>query len=154
MMPGVRGAGNVGFNSRGWIPARKIILMTDEIFRGGGGRSDSRKGRATISASRSTGELCAGGSPSYWRGAEERRRTYRLDHELMNACQFEGIVGRSPIMLDVFAKIRRVAAHFRTVLVSGPQEPGKSWWRVPCIISVRPPAVPSWFATVRRSSNR
>jgi two-component system, NtrC family, response regulator HydG len=57
--------------------------------------------------------------------AEERRRTYRLDHELINACQFEGIVGRSPAMLDVFAKIRRVAPHFRTVLVSGATGTGK-----------------------------
>jgi DNA-binding NtrC family response regulator len=57
--------------------------------------------------------------------AEERRRTYRLDHELINACQFEGIVGRSPAMLDVFAKIRRVAPHFRTVLISGATGTGK-----------------------------
>ena len=57
--------------------------------------------------------------------AEERRRTYQLDHELLNACQFEGIVARSPIMLDVFAKIRRVAAHFGTALVTGPTGTGK-----------------------------
>jgi len=57
--------------------------------------------------------------------AEERRRTYRLDHELINACQFQGIVGRSPVMLDVFAKIRRVAPHFRTVLISGATGTGK-----------------------------
>jgi DNA-binding NtrC family response regulator len=57
--------------------------------------------------------------------ADERRRTYRLDHELLNACQFEGIVARSPIMLDVFAKIRRVAAHFGTALVTGPTGTGK-----------------------------
>jgi len=57
--------------------------------------------------------------------AEERRRTYLLDHELLNACQFEGIVGRSPVMLDVFAKIRRVAPHFGTVLVSGATGTGK-----------------------------
>jgi DNA-binding NtrC family response regulator len=57
--------------------------------------------------------------------AEERRRTYKLDHELLNACQFEGIVARSPIMLDVFAKIRRVAAHFGTALVTGPTGTGK-----------------------------
>src|SRR5476649_2200468 len=36
--------------------------------------------------------------------AEERHKTYRLDHELLNACQFEGIVARSPMMLEVFAK--------------------------------------------------
>jgi DNA-binding NtrC family response regulator len=35
------------------------------------------------------------------------------------------MVGRSPLMLDVFAKIRRVAPHFRTVLVTGPTGTGK-----------------------------
>lgn len=57
--------------------------------------------------------------------AEERHKTYRLDHELVNACQFEGIVARSPMMLEVFAKIRRVAPHFRTVLVTGATGTGK-----------------------------
>jgi DNA-binding NtrC family response regulator len=57
--------------------------------------------------------------------AEERRRTYRLDHELIQACQFEGIVGRSPVMLDVFARIRRVAPHFGTALVTGTTGTGK-----------------------------
>ncbi len=57
--------------------------------------------------------------------AEERRRTYRLDQELVHACQFEGIVAHSPIMLDVFAKIRRVAPHFGTVLVTGATGTGK-----------------------------
>jgi len=57
--------------------------------------------------------------------AETRRKTHELDQELLNACQFEGIVGRSPLMLDVFAKIRRVAPHFRNVLVSGPTGTGK-----------------------------
>jgi DNA-binding NtrC family response regulator len=57
--------------------------------------------------------------------AEERQRTYRLDHELVHACQFEGIVARSPVMLDVFAKIRRVAPHFGTVLITGATGTGK-----------------------------
>jgi transcriptional regulator with PAS, ATPase and Fis domain len=39
--------------------------------------------------------------------------------------QFEGIIGRSPLMLEVFAKIRQVAAHFRNLLVSGPTGTGK-----------------------------
>ncbi|HUO17779.1 MAG TPA: sigma-54 dependent transcriptional regulator [Verrucomicrobiae bacterium] len=57
--------------------------------------------------------------------AARRRETLRLDRELVDACQFEGMVGRSPLMLDVFARIRRVAPHFRTVLVSGPTGTGK-----------------------------
>jgi DNA-binding NtrC family response regulator len=57
--------------------------------------------------------------------AEKRLKTLRLDRELIDACQFEGMVGRSPLMLEVFAKIRRVAPHFRTVLVTGPTGTGK-----------------------------
>jgi DNA-binding NtrC family response regulator len=59
------------------------------------------------------------------RDADTRRMTLRLDQELIDACQFEGMVGRSPLMLEVFAKIRRVAPHFRTVLVTGATGTGK-----------------------------
>ncbi|MHB8218044.1 MAG: sigma-54-dependent transcriptional regulator [Candidatus Sulfotelmatobacter sp.] len=57
--------------------------------------------------------------------AEDRRKTLQLDDELVDAYQFEGIVGRSPLMLEVFAKIRRVAPHFRTVLITGATGTGK-----------------------------
>jgi DNA-binding NtrC family response regulator len=57
--------------------------------------------------------------------AEQRRKTLRLDQELLNAYKFEGIVGRSPMMLEVFAKVRRIAPHFRTVLVMGATGTGK-----------------------------
>ncbi len=62
---------------------------------------------------------------SFLAEAEVRKRTLSLDQELVQACQFEGIVSRSPLMLDVFAKIRRVAPHFRTVLVTGATGTGK-----------------------------
>jgi DNA-binding NtrC family response regulator len=57
--------------------------------------------------------------------AERRQKTLRLDQELVDAFQFEGMVGRSPLMLEVFAMIRRVAPHFRTVLVTGATGTGK-----------------------------
>lgn len=57
--------------------------------------------------------------------AEERRRTLHLDQELLDAYRFDGIVGRSPLMLEVFAKIRRISSHFRTVLVTGATGTGK-----------------------------
>jgi DNA-binding NtrC family response regulator len=62
---------------------------------------------------------------SFLAEAEMRRRTLLLDQELVQACQFEGLVSRSPLMLDVFAKIRRVAPHFKTVLVTGSTGTGK-----------------------------
>jgi DNA-binding NtrC family response regulator len=57
--------------------------------------------------------------------AEARQKTLRLDQELIDAYQFEGIVGRSPLMLEVYARIRRIAPHFRTVLVTGATGTGK-----------------------------
>jgi DNA-binding NtrC family response regulator len=62
---------------------------------------------------------------SFLAEAEIRRKTLSLDQELLQACQFEGIVSRSPLMLDVFAKIRRVAPHFRTALITGATGTGK-----------------------------
>jgi DNA-binding NtrC family response regulator len=57
--------------------------------------------------------------------ARIRQRSLQLEHELLEAYQFQGIVGRSPLMLDVFHKIRRVAPHFRSVLVTGETGTGK-----------------------------
>ena len=57
--------------------------------------------------------------------ARQRQRTHELDNELLSASQFEGMVGRSPVMWDLFARIRRVAPHFRTVLLTGATGTGK-----------------------------
>lgn len=57
--------------------------------------------------------------------ARERQQTLQLERELLQAYRFEEMVGRSPLMLEVFARIRRVAAHFRTALVSGATGTGK-----------------------------
>jgi len=62
---------------------------------------------------------------SFLAEAEIRQRTLILDQGLLQACQFEGIVSRSPLMLDVFARMRRVAPHFRTVLITGATGTGK-----------------------------
>lgn len=57
--------------------------------------------------------------------AKEKEHALQLDRQLLNTFQFENIIGRSPLMLDVYSKIRRVAPHFRTVLVSGETGTGK-----------------------------
>lgn len=58
---------------------------------------------------------------------EKRHRQYigDLDRALIEAFQLEGIVGRSPAILQLFKLVRRVAPHFRTALVSGPSGTGK-----------------------------
>ena len=55
----------------------------------------------------------------------KRRQTLSLDLELVKSYEFEGIIGRSPLMLEVFSRIRRIAPHFRTVLITGPTGSGK-----------------------------
>ena len=57
--------------------------------------------------------------------AAVRQKTLRLDQDLIDVCQFEGMIGRSPLMLDVFAKIRRIAPHFQSVLITGETGTGK-----------------------------
>lgn len=57
--------------------------------------------------------------------AQKRERTAALDRELLDVYEFEGMIGRSPLMLELFAKIRRVAPHFKTALVTGNTGTGK-----------------------------
>lgn len=57
--------------------------------------------------------------------AEVRRRALQLDHELLANYEVEGLIGRSPLVLDMTAKLRRVAPHFRSVLLTGQTGTGK-----------------------------
>src|SRR5262249_6055403 len=54
-----------------------------------------------------------------------RQETLQLDTLLLDNFRFHGMVGRSPQMLDLFARIRRVAPHYRVALVSGATGTGK-----------------------------
>jgi len=49
----------------------------------------------------------------------------RLEDELLASAAFEGMVGNSPTMWDMFSRIRRVAPHYRAVLVTGETGTGK-----------------------------
>jgi DNA-binding NtrC family response regulator len=55
----------------------------------------------------------------------QRQRALELDSELLETSRFEGMIGRSPLMWDLFARIRRVAPHYRSALVTGPTGTGK-----------------------------
>jgi len=57
--------------------------------------------------------------------ASRRQAILKVDDALMGAAQFEGLVGRSPQMWQVFSRIRRIAPHFRSVLVTGETGTGK-----------------------------
>ncbi len=57
--------------------------------------------------------------------ARRRLRAQQLDDEMVEACRFEGIVGRSPAMHEVFARILRTAPFFRNILIAGATGTGK-----------------------------
>lgn len=57
--------------------------------------------------------------------AQRRQRSLQLDDEMLAASEFEGIVGRSPLMWELFSKIRRIAPHYRAVLITGETGTGK-----------------------------
>ena len=57
--------------------------------------------------------------------ARKRQHASRLEDELLASAAFEGMVGNSPTMWDMFSRIRRVAPHYRAVLVTGETGTGK-----------------------------
>jgi DNA-binding NtrC family response regulator len=57
--------------------------------------------------------------------AQRRQHSFKLEDDLVKNLEFGGMVGHSPLMLDLFRKIRRIAPHFRAVLVTGPTGVGK-----------------------------
>jgi len=55
----------------------------------------------------------------------KRQRASQLEDELRTNSEFEGIIGRSPQMWEMFWRIRRVAPHYRALLVTGETGTGK-----------------------------
>jgi DNA-binding NtrC family response regulator len=57
--------------------------------------------------------------------SKHRQRSLQLDNDLLENFEFDGMIGRSPVMLELVSQIRRIAPHFRSVLVTGPTGVGK-----------------------------
>jgi DNA-binding NtrC family response regulator len=56
---------------------------------------------------------------------DQRRRVKALEEQLLKDLEFHGIVGKSPVMLEVFDFARKVARHYTNVLLLGPTGTGK-----------------------------
>ena len=123
MMPGIR-----GLELLEWIlaadPGAEVILMTGQYSTESAVEA-IQKGACDYLDKPLNMERLRRRISELLSEAQVRSRTQELEHELLDACQFAGIVGRSALMLDVFAKLRRIAPHFRTVLVTGPTGTGK-----------------------------
>jgi len=105
-------------------PSTEVILMTAHYSTESAveaikkGASDYLNKPVSIPALRQKiGELLA--------AARKRRRALQLENELATNAEFEGIIGNSPLMWDMFSRIRRIAPHFRAVLITGETGTGK-----------------------------
>jgi DNA-binding NtrC family response regulator len=54
-----------------------------------------------------------------------RQRAMELGDDVLKNAQFEGMIGRSAAMWETFSRIRRVAPHYRSVLITGETGTGK-----------------------------
>jgi DNA-binding NtrC family response regulator len=57
--------------------------------------------------------------------AQKRCLSFQIDDELRNNSEFEGIIGRSPRMWEMFSRIRRAAPYYRTLVITGETGTGK-----------------------------
>jgi DNA-binding NtrC family response regulator len=57
--------------------------------------------------------------------AQIRIQTEQLAGEMLNTSRFGEMVGGSPLMLEVYSRIRRIGPHFRIALISGATGTGK-----------------------------
>jgi DNA-binding NtrC family response regulator len=57
--------------------------------------------------------------------AQRRQRATGVTSETVESAQFEGMVGRSAALWEMFSRIRRIGPHFRTVLLTGQTGTGK-----------------------------
>jgi two-component system, NtrC family, response regulator HydG len=58
-------------------------------------------------------------------GLERRRALLAADSQLASRFEFNGMIGRSPVMQELFDTIRRLAPHVRTALITGETGTGK-----------------------------
>jgi len=58
-------------------------------------------------------------------GIRRRERLMAVDADVARQFEFQGMIGRSPAMQELFDSIRRLAPHVRTVLIEGETGTGK-----------------------------
>jgi DNA-binding NtrC family response regulator len=105
-------------------PTINVILLTGEYSTGSAVEA-IQKGAADYLNKPISVDVLRQTVSKFVASARERQVASRLSHDLMETFQFEGIVGWSPLMLEVFDRVRRVAPHFRNILISGDTGTGK-----------------------------
>jgi DNA-binding NtrC family response regulator len=105
-------------------PTINVILLTAEYSTESAVEA-IQKGAADYLNKPISADALRGRLAKFVASARTRHRGMQLSHDLMQVFQFDGIVGWSPLMLEAFERVRRVAPHFRNILVSGDTGTGK-----------------------------
>jgi DNA-binding NtrC family response regulator len=123
VMPGVQGM-EVLQEILEFDPGIDVILMTG-YYSTESAVEAIQKGAADYFPKPFSAERLRGKINQIKEDSKHRQRSLMLENELLENFEFDGMIGRSPLMLELVSKIRRIAPHFRSVLVTGPTGVGK-----------------------------
>ena len=107
-----------------WDPGAQVLLLTDH-YSADSAVEDIRHGACDCLGKPLSPEVLRERVGEVLREARRRRETLELDERLRESFRFHGMAGRSPQMLETFARIKRVAPHYRIALISGATGTGK-----------------------------
>ena len=107
-----------------WDPDAQVLLLTD-YYTPESAVEGIQHGACDCLSKPLSSETLGQRVGEVLREARLRRETLELDERLIDSFRFHGMVGRSPQMLETFARIRRVAPHYRIALISGATGTGK-----------------------------
>ena len=123
VMPGVEGM-EVLQQILEFDPGIDVILMTG-FYSTESAVEAIQKGAADYFPKPFTPERLRGKINQIKEDSKHRQRSLKLENELLENFEFDGMIGRGPLMLELVSQIRRIAPHFRSVLVTGPTGVGK-----------------------------
>ena len=107
-----------------WDPGAQVLLLTDR-YTAESAVEGIRHGACDCLSQPLSAETLGRRVGAVLHEARLRRETLELDGRLLESFRFHGMVGRSPQMLETFARIRRVAPHYRIAMISGATGTGK-----------------------------
>jgi len=107
-----------------WDPGAQVLLLTDH-YTAESAVEGIRHGACDCLSKPLSAETLGRRVGEVLQEARRRRETLELDGRLLESFRFHGMAGRSPQMLETFARIRRVAPHYRIAMISGATGTGK-----------------------------
>jgi DNA-binding NtrC family response regulator len=107
-----------------WDPGAQVLLVTDQ-YTAESAVEGIQHGACDCLSKPVSPETLGRRVGDILQEARLRRETLELDERLLESLRFHGMVGRSPQMLETFARIKRVAPHYRIALIGGATGTGK-----------------------------